>query len=156
VQLIAFFAFEAAAVHAVISLEVPDDPLDGLASFEQPAFFIGVTLVIAPVFDLDARVVLVHTPKAHLGVHKLWLGHQTLHQDDALLDLLVYVVPVIVVTLEALGSHDRISLQRHIKACLHSKFVGIRLFHLEMHATSGKCQLKVWRDYRSLCDSPSA
>ena len=71
------------AVHAVVSLKVPDDRLDRMASFEQPAFFIGQPLVLAPVFDLDVRVVLVHTPVAQVCVHHLGLDAQALHQDGA-------------------------------------------------------------------------
>ena len=52
---------------------VPNDRLDGLPSFEQSAFFIGQPLVFAPVFDLNVRVVFVHTLVAQVGIHHLWL-----------------------------------------------------------------------------------
>jgi hypothetical protein len=56
VQRIAFSAFEVAAVHSVICFEVPDDRLDRLPPFEQPALFIRQPLLLATVFDLEAQV----------------------------------------------------------------------------------------------------
>ena len=46
----------------MVGLEVSDDGLDRLASLEQPELFIREPLVLAPVFDLNVRVVLVYAP----------------------------------------------------------------------------------------------
>lgn len=110
-----------AAVHPVVRLQVPDDRLDGLTSFEQPAFFIGQPLVFAPVFDLNGWVVFVHTPVAQVGVYHLGLDAHALHQDGALLDLFVHRVPVIWVTGKAPGTHDQIALERHGQTDLYPK-----------------------------------
>ncbi len=113
------------AVHTVISFGVPDDRLDRLASFEQSAFFIGEPLVLAPVFDLDVRVVLVHTPLAQVGIHHLGLNAQALHQDGALLNLFMHGVSVIRVGREAPRSHDQIALERHGQTHLHTKLIRV-------------------------------
>ena len=129
-QCIAFSAFEVAAVHSVICFEVPDDRLDRLPPFEQPAFFIGQPLVFAPVFDLNGWVVFVHSPVAQVCVHHLGLDAQALHQDGALLDLLVHRVPVIRVTGKAPGSYDQVALERHGQADLYPKLVRVAAFAL--------------------------
>lgn len=49
-----------AAVNPVDGLELPDDRLDRLATFEQLALFIGQPLVLAPVFDLNIWIVFSH------------------------------------------------------------------------------------------------
>jgi hypothetical protein len=46
-------------IHQVVGFQVSDDRLNRLASFEQPALFIGQPLVLATVFDLDVWVVIV-------------------------------------------------------------------------------------------------
>lgn len=104
---------------------MPDDRRDRLASFEQPALFIRQPLVLAPVFDLDARVVLVHAPVAQVGIHHFGLDAHALHQDGALLDLLVHGVPVIRIAWKAPGTHDQIALERHGQANLHTKLVRV-------------------------------
>ena len=43
----------------MVGFQVSDDRLNRLASFEQPALFIGQPLVLATVFDLDVWVVIV-------------------------------------------------------------------------------------------------
>ena len=58
-------------VHPVIGLEVPDDRLNRLGSFEQSALLIHQSLVLAPVFDLNVWVVFVHIPVAQVCVHHL-------------------------------------------------------------------------------------
>jgi len=102
-----------AAVHSVICLKVTNDWLDGPDSFEQLTFLIGQPLFLSPVFDPNGRVVLVHAPVAHVGVHHLGLDARALHQDGALLNLLVHGVPEIRVALKAPVSHDQIALERH-------------------------------------------
>jgi hypothetical protein len=114
-----------AAVHPVVGLQVPDDQLDGLPPFEQHALLIGEPLVFAPVFDLDIRVALVHTPVAQVWVHHLMLDAQARHQDGALLNLLMHRVPVIRVADKAPGTHDQIALERHGQTDLHTKLVRV-------------------------------
>jgi len=109
----------------VIGLEVPDDRLDCLAAFEQSALFVGQSLVFAPVFDLDVRVVLIHTPVAQVGIDHLRPDAQALHQDRALFDLLVHGMPVIRIAGKASGAHDQVALERHGQAHLHAKLVGV-------------------------------
>jgi hypothetical protein len=117
-------------LEGALGLEVPDDRLDRLASFEQPAFFIGQPLVLAPVFDLNARVLLVHAPVAQVGIHHLGLDAQALHQDGALLNLLVHRVTVIWVTGKAPCTHDQIALERHGQTDLDTKLVRVAAFAL--------------------------
>ena len=64
-------------------------------------------------FDLNLRVVSVHTSVAQVGVHHLRLDAQALHLDGALPDLLVHGVPVIRITGKAPSSLDQIALERH-------------------------------------------
>ena len=127
-----------AAVHGVISFVVPDGRLDRLASFEQSALFIGEPLVLAPVFDLDARVVLVNAPVAQVCVNHLGLNAQPLHQDGALLDLLVHAVAVIRVTGKNPGAQD----QNFRPGVLQQLAVGAVshgfLLHPEIHDHAGQ------------------
>ncbi len=125
----------------MVGLYVSDRRLDGLVYFEHPAFFIVQPLVLAPVLDLNARVFLIHTPVAHVGVDHLGLDAYALHQDDTLLDLLMYCVPVIRVAGKASDTHDQVVLERHSQTDLHSKFVRVATLALVMHFTSGAYQL---------------
>lgn len=63
----------------MIRFEVPNDRLYRLAAFKQSALFIRQPLVLALVFDLDVRVVLVHALVAQVCVHHLWLDAHALH-----------------------------------------------------------------------------
>ena len=125
VQRIALCPFEVAAVHAVISFEVHDDRLDRLAAFEQSALLIGQPLVLASVFDLDIRAVLVHAPVAQVGVHQLEFNALALHHNGALLNLLVHGVTVIRVAWKAPGAHDQIALEPHGQTEFDAKFIRV-------------------------------
>ena len=74
---------------------------------------------------MDIRVVLVHAPVTQIGIDLLRPDAQALHQDGALLDLLVQRVAVIRVTGKAPGSHDQIALERHSQTDLHTKLVRV-------------------------------
>ncbi len=137
-QCIAFCAFDVAAVRSVIRFEVPNDRLECLPSFEQPAFFIGQPLVLAPAFDLNVRVVLVHTPVTQVCVHHLGFHARALHHDGALLDLLVHGVPVIRVSGKGAGTHDQISLERHGQTEFNAKLVRVA-------ALTPADTLRLWR-----------
>lgn len=60
---------------------VPNDRLDCLPAFEQLALFTAQPLTLAPVLDLDARVVLVRATLAQVGMDHLGLDAQAFHQD---------------------------------------------------------------------------
>ena len=65
-QFVPSLALEVAALHAVICLEVPNDRLNGLASFEQPSVFFADELGLASVHDAHIRIVCIHTPVAQV------------------------------------------------------------------------------------------
>ena len=73
VQPVTLLALEMAAVHAVISLEVADDRLDGLAPLEQLSVLLADSLALAPVHDMHIRVELVDTPIAQIHERRRWL-----------------------------------------------------------------------------------
>lgn len=108
----------------MISLEVPNDRLDGLASLEQSALLIGQTLVLAAVLDINVRVVLVHTPVTLVCVHDLESDARALHQDAGVFNLLVQRVPVIRVAWKPSGTNDQVASERDGQPHLVAEFVG--------------------------------
>ncbi len=67
----------------------------------------------------------VHAPVAQVGAQNLGLDAHALHEDGALLDLLVHGVAVIHFTRKAPGSNDQIALERHGEAHLHTELVRV-------------------------------
>lgn len=91
---------------------MPDDRLNGLSAFEQPALFICQVLVVASVLDLNGRVAFVHAPIAQARVDHLRPHAQALHQDRALLDLFIQCVTIVRIVGKAPGTHDQVALDK--------------------------------------------
>lgn len=117
-----------AAVHPVVCLQVSNDGLNGLSAFEKLLFFIRQAFELAPVFDVNAQVVLVYATVAQVDASGFRLRAGRLHQDAGLLHLFVQCVPVIRVTRKDPGADDEGAFQLGGNAHLHTKLVGVTAF----------------------------
>lgn len=77
-QPVASVAFEMAAVHAVVALEMPDDRLNRLATPEQVSLLLADPFGLALMHDLHLWVVCLHTPIAQ--IHKRFVDLAALHR----------------------------------------------------------------------------
>ena len=72
VKAVTHFPFERAAVHPVVTLEVPDDGLNGLTTPELLFLLDAEALVFAPVDDTGSRIVRIHASIAQIDEDLLW------------------------------------------------------------------------------------
>ena len=91
---------------------MPDHRLDGLAAFEPAPLLVGERLVLAPVDDLDAGVVGIHTSEAQVHDGLIGAAPQVLQQVGRLLQLRAQDVPVVGGAGEASCSHHQALLVR--------------------------------------------
>ena len=104
-------------------LQMPDGRLHCLPAFEPVSLLGGQALELAPVDDLNARVVRIHAPEAQVYDHLLGLGPSVLGQDGGLLQLLVQRVAVVWVAREAARSHHQALFVRDSDTDLHAELV---------------------------------
>ena len=124
-QRIAHRPLQPAAVHPMVCLGVSDQRLDRLAPFQQALVLIAQRLVLAPVDDLNARVVGVHPPVAQVDDDLLGRTPLVLQQVGGLLQLRAQHVPVVRVTREAAGTDHQSLLVRDHQADLDAELVGV-------------------------------
>ena len=140
-QPVTHLALEVTAAHAVITLEVPNDRLDGLAPLEHLSLLPADPLGLAPVHDVNMGVVPIHPPVAQVHKRCFWFDLAVLHQDRGLLQLLGQGVPVIGVAMECPRAHDQVAFERAGNAHLDPELIGLPGLALaDMQATSGACQ----------------
>lgn len=65
-QPVPLFPLEVTAVHAVVLLEVANDRLNRLASFELLPALLADALTLTPVHDGHIRVLCIHPPVAQI------------------------------------------------------------------------------------------
>ena len=81
------FPAQMTANHPVVLLQMPDGRFNRLPTLEQLELFFVQPLRLAPVIDLNARVLLIDPAVAEIDVHRGRLDAVVLQQDRRLLDL---------------------------------------------------------------------
>lgn len=107
-------------------LRIPLSSLRCPITSSQSLSLLGAQLFeLAPVDDLHARVVPVHTPEPEIHHHIHRLDSHIAQQDAALLQLPVQRVPVVRVAREAARPHHQTLAVCDGNAHLHAKLVGL-------------------------------
>jgi len=123
-------AFEPAACHAVIGLEVADDGFHRLTALELLAVFICHAANPATMFDQHAGVGGIYPAVAQIDHCLFDNDTMVITQDVDLLDLLMQRVAVIRIAGERSGTHYKARLMRDGNARLDAELVRVAGFAL--------------------------
>ena len=87
------FPAQMTATHPVVLLQMPDRRFNRSPTLEQLELIFVQPLRLAPVIDLNARVLLIDPSVSEINVHRGRLDCVVLQQDRRLLDLFSQRIP---------------------------------------------------------------